>query len=117
MEVLTQSREFTKIELFKLAKEMGRNSLKNLADGTIINVVDFLHFNDKDKDGNPIELLTLKTDEDEVFVTNSSTCIETFINDVLEIYPFPLEKNEQCRLVKNSAKSKAGRDFIYFTIA
>lgn len=79
------------------------------AEGTIIPVVNWMLYIDKDKEGNEQTLLSILSEDNVAYATNSKTFIESFDN-LLDIFT---DNGEEISAVKViGGQSKAGRHFI-----
>lgn len=79
------------------------------AEGTIIPVANWMIYIDKDKEGNEQTLLSILSEDNVAYATNSKTFIESFDN-LLDIFT---DNGEEISAVKViGGQSKAGRHFI-----
>lgn len=79
------------------------------AEGMIIPVVNWMLYIDKDKEGNEQTLLSILSEDNVAYATNSKTFIESFDN-LLDIFT---DNGEEISAVKViGGQSKAGRHFI-----
>ena len=79
------------------------------AEGMVIPVVNWMLYIDKDKEGNEQTLLSILSDDNVAYATNSKTFIEAF-DDLLDIFT---DNDEEISAVKViGGQSKAGRHFI-----
>lgn len=86
-------------------------SIKDVADDTQLDIAYVCRFTDVNKDGEPIEIETYMDKNGNVYATQSSTFQEYF-SDIWSIF-----ENEDLSIIKKSGKTKAGRDFVYCTLA
>ena len=110
MEILKQSRNFEKKELFKITND-NHLLLKNLPDDTIVNVVDYVSY--KTDDNKVIAVMWHVNEEtgETVSIATSSPSVIRIIesaSDFLETY------NLQYKLTRG--KSKAGRTYMNFEL-
>lgn len=79
------------------------------AEGTIIPVVNWMLYIDKDKEGNEQTLLSILSEDNVAYATNSKTFIESFDN----LHDIFTDNGEEISAVKViGGQSKAGRHFI-----
>lgn len=110
MKIERQSREFNKKELFKIAND-NHLLMKNLPDGTILNVVDYVHYTtDDEKEIAVFYHANAETGEISTIATSSPSVIKTAESafEYLETY------NLQFELTRS--QSKAGRTYMNFMI-
>ena len=105
-----QSRELEKKELFKLAHD-NHLLMKNLSDGSIINVTDYVRYTTDD--GKEVAVFyntDMETGEVVTLATSSPTVIKTAESafDFMETY------NLQFKLTRS--QSKAGRTYMNFEL-
>ncbi|MCM1296016.1 MAG: hypothetical protein NC311_10785 [Muribaculaceae bacterium] len=85
--------------------------MKEVKDGTVIKVQDYIKYKDIDNDGEEITLLSIRaiTDNEDqlVIVTQSDTFMKAF-EDALEY----IEEGEEMCIQKQSGESKAGRPYV-----
>ena len=79
------------------------------AEGMTIPVLNWMLYIDKDKEGNEKALLSILSENNVVYATNSKTFIEAF-DDLLDIFA---DNGEEITAIKViGGQSKAGRHFI-----
>lgn len=79
------------------------------AEGTVIPVKNWMIYSDPDKDGNDQTLLSVLSEDNVAYATNSRTFIETFT----QLCDMFTESGEEITAIKVlGGKSKAGRHFI-----
>lgn len=104
------SREFTEVEQYLMTIAPSIVSMKDVEDGTKINVDGFLTFEDvKENTGEVVEVLSIITPEKEVYSCQSAT-FKRSVKDIASIMKGPFT------IIKRSGKTKAGRDFINCTL-
>lgn len=88
--------------------------LKNIEDGTIINVKMYAIFED-DKEGvdEPITILSIMDNDGTVYASNSSVVRRSF-EDIADIF---FEDDEEFAIEKISGTTKSGRSFVNVTLA
>lgn len=110
MRIELQSREFDKKEMFKMAN--GNHLLmKNLSDGSVINVTDYVRYTTDD--GNEVAVFyntDLETGEVVTIATSSPTVIKT----AESAFHFMDTYNLQFKLTR--LQSKAGRTYMNFEL-
>lgn len=115
MKILYKSREFSKVEIYKMTKDSSVNSLAHVEDGTKIEVDSYIVYEDTDKDGNVNEILSIMSTNKEVYACVSETFKNSF-KDILEIFEKEDGTFEKFTIGKISGKSKSNRDFINCTL-
>jgi hypothetical protein len=103
--------ELGKKEMYKMCLSDTNTSIKNVADGTQLEVWNYCEYEDVDSKGNTQHLLSLKTDSG-YFTTNS----ETFIRNFLKIADL-FEDEGVINIVKVSGVTKSDKPFVNVTIA
>ena len=100
------SRDFTELELYLMTIAPSIVSMKDVEDGTKINVDGFLTFEDvKENTGEVVEVLSVITPEKEVYSCQSAT-FKRSVKDIANIMKGAFT------IIKQSGKTKAGRDYI-----
>ena len=95
---------------YLMTKAKGIRPVSTLDDGTILKITHICDFTDEDRNGNEIKIQTYMT-TDGVFCTQS----KTFIGDIKDIRD--IFQGEPIEVVKMTGKTKAGRDYVYCTLA
>ena len=104
------SRDFTEVECYLMTIAPSIVSMKDVEDGTKINVDGFLTFEDvKDNTGEVVEVLSIITPEKEVYSCQSAT-FKRSVKDIANIMKGAFT------IIKQSGKTKAGRDYINCTL-
>ena len=104
------SREFTEVEQYLMTIAPSIVSMKDVEDGTKINVDGFLTFEDvKENTGEVVEVLSIITPEKEVYSCQSAT-FKRSVKDIATIMKGAFT------IIKRSGKTKAGRDYINCTL-
>lgn len=96
----------SKIELFN-----AKNAGKKIEEGIQFTVTSIGCFTDTDKDGKPVEVSALKTDDGAIYTTISAT-----IRDSLDMLDDILSDNGSVRVQVVQNKSNSGRDFYMLKI-
>ena len=108
MNIIEQSRELNKYDLYELTQSSAIRSMKDCEDRRIIVVEDFVLYEDEDRKGEPIELLAVMDKETgDVFASQSATFKEGFMKAI----DFK-EKDDPLYIRVLHGKSKSGRAFI-----
>lgn len=106
----TESREFNEIEKYLMTISPAIISLKDVEDGTKINVDGIMTFTDEKENGESAEIMSIITTDKEVYSCQSAT-FKRSINDISKIM-----NGKPFTVVKTSGKTKAGRNFINCTL-
>ena len=96
---------------YLMTKNPAMTSIKDVADDTQLDITHVCEFTDVNKDGVPVDITTFMDKNGNVYATQSSTFKE-YLGDILSIF-----EGEDVSIVKKSGKTKAGRDFVYCTLA
>ena len=100
------SRDFTEVEQYLMTIAPSIVSMKDVEDGTKINVDGFLIFEDvKENTGEVVEVLSIITPEKNVYSCQSAT-FKRSVKDIANIMKGAFT------IIKQSGKTKAGRDYI-----
>lgn len=105
------SKEFTAIEKYLMTISPEIEVIKNLPDGTVLNVDGYLLFDDIKDTGESSEIMSIITTDKKVFSTQSAT-FKRAVKDIFSVmgkYPFPVKKI--------SATTKAGRPYVNAVLA
>lgn len=107
VEIKQCSREFSDVEKYLMTIAPSIISMKDVPDGTHITIDGILTFEDtKETTGEIADILSVITPEKKVYSCQSAT-FKRSIRDISNIM-----KNKPFTIVKTSAKTKAGREFI-----
>lgn len=109
MKILKQSREnLSNYDLYELTQSNAIRSMKDCEDRLIINVEDYVLYEDTDRNGNDITLLAvMDAKTGDVYASQSQTFRENF-EKALEF----VQKGEPLFIRVLHGKSRAGRSFI-----
>lgn len=109
MKILKQSREnLSNYDLYELTQSNAIRSMKDCEDRLIIEVEDFVLYEDTDRNGNDITLLAvMDAKTGDVYASQSQTFRENF-EKALEF----VQKGEHLFIRVLHGKSRAGRSFI-----
>ena len=103
--------EVDKRTAYLMTKNPDMTSIKDVADDTQLDITHVCEFADVNSDGEPVDIETYMDKNGNVYATQSSTFKEYF-GDIRSIF-----ENEDVSIIKKSDKTKAGRDFVYCTLA
>lgn len=111
MTILNKSGELTSKQMYDMVMGQGIQKMKD-AVGQVIEVQAWVHYEDVNQDGVIQELLSIYTEDGEVFATNS----KTFRTDFLQMVEFFNSFGEQVKAINViSGTSKGNREFITCT--
>lgn len=111
VEIVNQSREFTEVEKYLMTIAPSIKSMKEVEDGTVIEVDGTLTFNDTKEDtGETVEILSIITPDLQVYSCQSKT-FKRSLEDISNIMD-----GKKFAIVKISGKTNAGRDYINCTL-
>lgn len=105
MQILKQSREFTKKEIFKMAND-NHKLLKNVPDDTTFHMVDYVRYLSDDDKEIAIIFTATPDSEAETVATNSPTVIKT-IESAMDFM-----ETSDLEFILKRAVSKSGRTFM-----
>lgn len=106
MRVINQSRQdMDKKLVYKLTKSKKNVSVKDLEDSTEITPTDWLIYEDVNKNGEEVEILSILCENGEVVTAQSPTFKESFL-DMVEAFG----NDFTCQ--KISGRSKNGREYV-----
>lgn len=106
-----QSKEFTKVELYRMTRDNAIVSCKDVEDGTEITVTGYIEYTDDKGDGKTEEVFAMLADDGTCYACTSKTFARN-VKEIAEIigeFPFTI--------VKGSGTSKAGKAFIMCSLA
>ena len=108
MEIIKQSKEFTKKEIYNLTRSPEIRKLSDY-EGVVIPVEGFLIFTDTNTEGNETEIMSILSTDGTVYASNSSTAQREmmFIADLMD--------GEDYAIKVIRGKSNSGR--VYTTVA
>ena len=101
------SRELTKVEQYRMTLDNAIKSCKDIQDGTEIEVDAFCEFEDVKDNGETETVFAILSTDGTVYACTS----KTFARNVREIAD--VFEGDKFTIVKQSGKTKAGKDFIY----
>lgn len=108
MNVLVRSRDFSKVEEYKLTRGDSIN-INSLPDGQPLEVLDFIIYEDDNKKFGQVKVLSIST-PDGIY----STISQTFIDEFEFIHT--LMDGERYTIYKKSGVSKSNQDFVSCTL-
>jgi hypothetical protein len=88
MKIIFESREFTPTEKYLMTKSPSIISVKNVEDGSLLEVKGYLHYEDEDQNGKTSHMTSIigvSNGEQVVWSTQSKTFVDNFI-DISEIF-------------------------------
>lgn len=88
-------------------------SIKDVEDGKVIPVKKWIIFEDAKQDESVVEILSILTEDNKVYSTQSATFKEAF-SDIVDCVND--DGHEKFSIIKKSGKSKAGRSFVTCTL-
>ena len=103
--------EVDKRTVYLMTKNPDMTSIKDVEDGTQLDITHVCRFTDTNKDGNVVEIETYLDTNGNVYATQSTTFKEDF-DDICDIF-----LGEDVSIIKKSGTTKAGRDYVYCTLA
>ncbi len=106
MRVVKASKELTKFEQYMLTVDKGSESMKDVPDGTSIPVAVWCTYEDEKEDGTLNEITAIMDESGKVYAFQSATFRKSLEN-IHEVFG-----GELYSIIKESGKTKAGRDFI-----
>lgn len=105
--ILDATRDFNKVEKFKMTAGQEITSMKDVADGTEIEVDGFITFEDTNAQTGEINTITsILATNGKIYAFQSKT-FRTMLEDI-----HSLADGEKYKIRKISGKTKAGRDYI-----
>ena len=105
------SRELSKLEKYIMTLDNDIMSCKDLPDGTQIEIDAYCEFEDVKDDGKTEEVFSVLATDGTVYACTS----KTFARNVKEIAD--IFEGDKFTIVKRSGQTKAGKDFIYASLA
>lgn len=112
VKIINKSQDFSNLEVYKMTKSHNLNTLKNCEDGTKLEIVGFMEWEDVNEEtGESTKLLSLLTTDGTAYVTQSDT-FKRDLFDIIEIYEhkFPITVEH------GVGKSKAGREYHFCAV-
>lgn len=111
MNIIKSTSGLSKMDQYKMIKDAGIQSISSLEDKTVLTFEAYILYSDIDKEGEEIQLLSIKTAEG-VYATNSKTFIEDF-TDALDI----LDESDITTVTVLKGQSKANRTYYRCSIS
>ena len=96
---------------YLMTKNPDMTSIKDVEDGTQLDITHVCRFTDTNKDGVIVEIETYLDANGNVYATQSATFKEYF-DDICNIF-----LGEDVSIIKKSGKTNAGREYVYCTLA
>lgn len=107
----SMSKDFSKVDIYRLTRDNNITSCKDVADGTKITVVGYLEYDDTKDDGKTETVFAFMDDTGKCYACTS----KTFARNVKEIAE--IMDGENFSIIKESGVTKAGKDFIMASLA
>lgn len=104
MEIITSNKELEQSEIYQLTLSPEIQKMRDIVDAELT-IVNYCIYTDNDSDGKEQTLLSVMTDDGDVYATNSGTFIRSF-KKIVEMLGTP----KRIKIV--SGTSKAGRAYI-----
>lgn len=106
MTIIKASREFNKVEVYKMTRDQGAVSVKDVPDGTTLQVSGYLLYEDVDYKGENHELFSVLGEDGTVWTCQSATFKRSFMQmaELFEDEPFSIKKR--------SGVTKANKDYV-----
>ena len=112
MKILKSSKDLTPMEVYQMTKSPEITTAKNLADGEIITVQCWCFYSDVNSKGEPIELLSMMDENNQVYAVQSDTFKQSF-EDCLDIQrECGIESSKPLTIKKITGTAKSGREYI-----
>lgn len=96
---------------YLMTKNPDMTSIKDVEDGTQLDITHVCRFTDINKDGNEVEIETYLDTNGNVYATQSTTFKKDF-DDICNIFI-----GEDVSIIKKSGKTNVGREYVYCTLA
>lgn len=106
MEIIEKSRELSKKELYKMTMDAGITSMSHVEDGTVINVDAVVTFVDTNINNVEMKITSIMDKDGKVFAFQSET-FRRSLENIMKIMD-----GDDFSIIKESGKTKSGRDFI-----
>lgn len=106
MTIVKASREFNKVELYKMTQDHGAVSVKDVPDGTTLQVSGYLLYEDVDYKGENHELFSVLGEDGTVWTCQSATFKRSF-TQMAELF-----EDESFSIKKMSGVTKANKDYV-----
>lgn len=106
MTIIKASREFNKVEVYKMTQDQGAVSVKDVPDGTTLQVSGYLLYEDVDYKGENHELFSVLGEDGTVWTCQSAPFKRSFMQmaELFEDEPFSIKKR--------SGVTKANKDYV-----
>lgn len=107
MKIIETSKDLTKAEIYLLTKSPLIQTVKNNV-GKVVVVKAWCKYSDVNSRGNEIELLSIVTETNEIFATNSKTFMKAF-QDIIDIFG---NDSTLPPITFVSGKTKSDKEFV-----
>lgn len=104
--IIEQSKEFSKVELYLLTASPEVVSMKTVEDNTVIPIDGYIIYEDTKENGDNVTIMAIKSTDNQFYGLQS----QTFIRSLKEINS--LMAGESYSIKKISGVTKGGRDYI-----
>ena len=108
--ITNTSRDFTEVEQYLMTLDPAITSIKDLPDGTVINVSGFIEFEDTKDNDDVTKVMSIITPEMTCYACQSAT-FKRSVKDIASIM-----KDKPFAIKKISGITKSGRDYINCTL-
>lgn len=112
MNIIKSSKNLDMMEMYQMTKSPEIVTVRKLADGEMITVVAWLFYTDDNSKGESIDLLSMKTDDGQVYVCQSDTFKSSFEDILLLKEQMGLPSDSPTTIKKISGTAKSGREYI-----
>ena len=106
MTTIKASREFNKVEVYKMTQDQGALSVKDVPDGTTLQVSGYLLYEDVDHKGENHELLSVLGEDGTVWTCQSAT-FKRSLTQMAELF-----EDEPFSIKKMSGVTKANKEYV-----
>lgn len=108
--IIKTSRDFTAVEKYLMTMNPGIISIKDVPDGTSIDINGYLIFEDEKEDGETSTICSIITEDKTVYSAQSKTFRDSLENmaEIMGDVPFSI--------IKISGTTKAGRPYVNCTL-
>ena len=97
---------------YLMTKNPDMTSIKDVEDGTQLDITHVCRFTDTNRDGNIVEIETYMDTNGNVYATQSTT-FKAYFDDICTIFI-----GEDVSIIKRSGRiERSGRDYVYCTLA
>lgn len=112
VEIKEMSKDFTKVDIYRMTLDNGITSCKDLEDGTEIEVEGYITYLDIKENGKEEEVFAIKATDGKVYACTSKTFARN-VRDMAKLYE---DEGGIFTIIKMSGKTKADKPFIMATL-